>query len=203
MTRREFLPVLAAAAGPSANSRVTVPLHRVTDSYTPIPPGELQHFWGSIWPEAFRVFRSGGIDLATTDGPGAVGHTAADRPVFSGLRRGVLNLVLTDHLPLYWDQGRALPGVTTVFEGCHLSMIALRYAHGNQVPFLSLNTCVHEMLHALLQDVYVTRPKWYQSGSREFRVDYHATLLWLFHDGAAVRESARSYLKRLAGQARA
>jgi len=30
----------------------------------------------------------------------------------SGLRRGGINLVLTDHLPLYWDNDRALAGVT-------------------------------------------------------------------------------------------
>ena len=76
-------------------------------------------------------------------------------------------------------------------------MVALRYAHGNQIPFLSVNTCVHELLHALLQDVFVSRPRWFQTGGREFRTDWYATRLWLFHDGAAVRESAQTYLGRL------
>jgi hypothetical protein len=96
-----------------------------------------------------------------------------------------------------WDNGRALAGVTTIHDGHHVCMLALRYAHGNQIPFLSVNTCVHELLHALLQDVFVSRPKWYQTGGREFRIDWFATGLWLFHDGAAIRKSAQAYLGRL------
>jgi hypothetical protein len=76
-------------------------------------------------------------------------------------------------------------------------VIALRYAHGNQVAFFSNNTCVHELLHALLQDLLQKRPKWYQANGREFRVDWYATRLWLFHEGAAIRESGQVYLKRL------
>jgi len=76
-------------------------------------------------------------------------------------------------------------------------MVALQYAHGNQVPFLSVNTCLHELLHALLQDIFVSRPKWFQTGGREVRIDWYATRLWLFHDGAAIRESAQAYLDRL------
>jgi hypothetical protein len=132
-----------------------------------------------------------------TDGPDEVRHTAGDRPIFIGLRRGVINLVFTELLPMYWDNGRALAGVTTIYDGYHVCMVALRYAHGNQVPCFSVNTCVHELLHALLQDIFVSRPKWYQSGEREFRIDCCATWLWLFHDGAAIRKSGQVYLNRL------
>jgi len=62
------------------------------------------------------------------------------------------------------------------WDGYPVSMIALPYAHGNQIPFLSVNTCVHELLHALLQDIFVSRPKWYQSDGREFRSDWYATV---------------------------
>jgi hypothetical protein len=65
------------------------------------------------------------------------------------------------------------------------------------MPFLSVNTCVHELLHALLQDIFVSRPKWYQSGGREFRIDWYASGLWLFHDGAAIWKSAQVCLDRL------
>src|SRR5437016_3257590 len=109
----------------------------------------------------------------------------------------IINLVLTGHIPLYWDNGRALAGVTTIYEGYHVCLIALPYAHGNRMPFLSVNTCVHELLHALLQDVFVSRPKWFQIGRRELRIDWYATRLWLFHDGGAIRRSAQAYLDRL------
>lgn len=159
---------------------------------------QLHHFWSSIWPEAARDFIRGGMELQTSDGSGEVRRSPGDKPIFLGMRRGAINLVLTDHIPMKWDRGRALAGVTTIYEGYHVCMLALRYAQGNQVPFLSVNTCVHELLHALLQDVFVSRPPWYQTGGREFRIDWYATGLWLFHDGAAIRKSAQAYLARLA-----
>jgi hypothetical protein len=76
-------------------------------------------------------------------------------------------------------------------------MVALRYAHGNQIPFLSVNTCVHELLHVLLQDILISRLKWFQGGGHELRIDWYATWLWLFHDGATIRKSAQAYLDRL------
>ena len=196
MTRRVFLWT-AAAIGSRAQGRLRVPIHRVMDARAHCTPDQLRHFWSSIWPEAVRDFSQGGIELQTTDGPGEVRRSAGDNPILVGLRRGVINLVLTDHLPMYWDNSLALAGTTTLWDGNAVSMIALAYAHGNQVPFLSVNTCVHELLHALLQDIFVSRPKWYQSDGREFRVDSYATGLWLFHDGAAIRESAQACLDRL------
>lgn len=195
LSRRDL--VTAALFSAASPGRVTAPVHRIVDAKAAFPAGALQHFWTSIWPEAVRDLGSGGIDLETTDGPGAVGHTAADRPFFTGLVHGALNLVVTDRLPLYWDNARALAGATTFDRGYCLSLIALRYAHGDRVPFLSTNTVVHEILHALLLDIFVTRPSGYQSVEREYRVDVYATRLWLFHDGAAVRESARRFLARM------
>lgn len=196
MTRRAF----AAIAAVVPSGRIKIPVHRIVDAKAHFPPGVLEHFWSSIWPEAVRDFGRGGIDLQTTDGPGAITHTAADRALFSGLQSGALNLVLTDTLPLYWDNARALAGATTLVRGYCVSVIALRYAHGDRVPFLSVNTCVHEMLHALLLDIFVARPSSYQSVEREYRVDWYATRMWLFHDGGAVRQSARTFLARLASQ---
>jgi hypothetical protein len=158
-------------------------------------PKQRRQFW-SVWPEAVRDFSQRGIGLQTSDGPGEVRRSPGDLPVFIGLRRGVINLVLTDHIPTKWDNGRALAGVNTIHDGYHACLLALQYAHGDQVPFLTVSACVHEILHALLQDVFVSRPKWFQTGGREFRIDWYATGLWLFHDGAAVRKSARACLGR-------
>jgi hypothetical protein len=115
----------------------------------------------------------------------------------SGIDRGFLNIVLTDTIPMEWDQGRGLSGVTTLYRGYHLNMIALSRAHVHQVPFLSLNTCLHEMLHALLGDIFENRPRGVRGQAREYRVDWYATGLWLFGGGPAVRKAARSYVERL------
>lgn len=199
MTRRQFLWTSAMAA---AESPVVVPVHRVVDTRAKCTPEQLKRFWWTIWPEAVRDFNACGIQLQTTDANGEIRRSAGDRPIFIGLKRGVINLLLTDHLPLYWDNSRALAGVTTVHEGHHICLIALRYAHGHQMPLLSVNTCVHELLHALMQDIFVSSPKWYQTGGRELRIDSYATGLWLFRDGAAIRKSAQEYVRRSATASR-
>jgi hypothetical protein len=126
----------------------------------------IRRFSSGIWAEALRDFRLGGIELRTSASTGEVGLTAAERPVITGLERNVINMVLSDHIPMFWDNGRSVAGVTTLYEGYHVCVIALRYAHGNQVPFVAVNTCVHELLHALLEDIFAGPPKWYQAGGR-------------------------------------
>jgi hypothetical protein len=188
---------MAEITAAMTQSPVIVPIHRVVDGHAQFTPEELRNFWWSIWPEATRDFNSGGIQLSTSDGKGEIGRSAAARPIFRGLEHGVVNMVLTDHLPLYWDDARALPGTTTIDEGYHLCLIALRYAHANQVPFVSINTCVHELLHALMQDIFKSRPGGFGTMLREFQIDAYATRLWLFHDGGDIRDSARAYIARL------
>ena len=201
MTRRNFL--WTASAMLSTPSRLSVPVYRILDARAKGPPAQFRLFESSIWPEAVRDFRHGGIDLQVTDGPGEIRYSPGDRPILVGLRRGIVNLILTDHIPMFWDNGREWAGVTTIRDGYHVCMIALRHAHGNQAAFLSVNTCVHELLHALMQDIYLKSPTWYQAGEREFRIDSYATRLWLFHEGAAIRQSAAVYLKRLTSSPRA
>ena len=195
MTRRGLVTALAAAlAGRSAPPPLLVPLNRVMDKRAKCTPEQLRRFSAVIWPEAVRDFGWGGIRFQVTESAGEIRRSPGSRPIFTGLVRGAINLVITDHVPM--DYG-ALAGVTTLYEGFHLCVIALSDAHANQVPYFSVNTCVHELLHLLLQDVYLTRPKWYQTGEREFRIDWYATRLWLFHDGDALRKSAEAYVARL------
>ncbi len=203
MTRRQFLPGLVTAAYTAGNSHppLIVPVHQVIDGRARLRPEKLRYFWSTLWPEAFRNFAAGGIRLQNAFSDGEVRRSPGDRPIFTGLHPGVINMVITNQIPLLWDSGRGLNGVTTRYEGYHICMIAMDYAHGNQIPLLSVNTCVHELLHALLQDVYEDRPGGFHGQSREFRVDWFATRLWLFHDGSALRDSARSYLRKLRSEA--
>ncbi len=196
MTRRDFVRTALAVTAASPTPLI-IPMHRVTDAVGKYRPEQFHRFWSDIWPEAVRDFQRAGIQFQTTDGPGKILRSPGGRPIFYGLERGVINLVLTDHLPSDWDGGRALAGVTAQYNGYHLCLIALRYAHGHQIPFLAVNTCVHELLHALLLDIFVPHPKWFQAGGREVRIDTYATRLWLFHDGAEIRRSAQVFLERL------
>ncbi len=194
MTRRQFVSLTTAGAAASTPEPLIVPVHRVTNSRAQCTPPEFHRFWSVIWPEAVRDFSRCGIRFQTTDGRCEIRRTAGDRPLFTSLERGPVNLVLTDSIPFYWDGGRSLAGLSTLYEGYQLSMIALRHAHAHQVPFVAVNTCVHELLHVLLHDIFISRPRWDHVQERELRTDWYATRLWLFHDGGAIRESTAAYL---------
>jgi hypothetical protein len=194
MTRRAFLWQSVAWA---AHAPLVVPVNLVLDVHAKWRPRALRSFWSSVWPEAVRDFTRGGMRIETRLVAGGVEKFAFRQPLVTGLYRGVINLVVTDLVPYTWDDGRAVNGVTTRYRGYHLCMVAVHRAHGNQVPMLSLNTCVHEILHALLGDVYEPRPGGMTGQMREARVDWYATRLWLFGDGSPIREPARRYVARL------
>ena len=98
-----------------------------------------------VWPEAFRDLGRSGIRLDASPAVGEVWRPPGREPMLGGIEHGVLNIILTGTIPMEWDQGRGLSGVTTLYRGFHVCMIALSRAHVNQIPFLSLNTCLHEM----------------------------------------------------------
>ena len=205
MTRREFVSTAAAGAAVPFSSPVPliVPVHRVVDSRAKCTPRQLRRFSSSIWPEAVRDFQRCGIQLQISEVTGEIRRSPSGRPVFVGLEHGAINFVITDHIPMNWDQGKALTGVSTLYDGYHLSMVALDYAHGHQIPFLSVNTCVHELLHVLLQDIFEIHPKGLPGYEREFRIDWYASRLWLLHDGATIRKAAQAYLDRFRSTAAA
>ena len=181
----------------TAQSPLIVSVNLVLDRQAKLTPGQLGRFWSHIWPQAVEDLGSCGIHLQTSMRTADVLRPPGREPVLTGLEPGAINMVVTDQLPMEWDKGRALSGVTTLYRGNHLCMIALNHAHCHQLPFVSVNTCLHELLHVLLLDVFEDRPMGLPGQAREFRVDYHATLLWLFHDGKAIRNAAQIYLDRL------
>jgi hypothetical protein len=109
----------------------------------------------------------------------------------------MLNVVLTDTVPLDWDNGRSLPGVTTIHEGYHVSVIALKNAYANRLPLLAVNTVVHELLHVFRGDIFVRRSGLLNGADREAAVDWQATRLWLLGDAPRIKECARTYLQHL------
>jgi hypothetical protein len=198
MTRREFVVTLPAAerATFTLQAALVLPVLQVLDSRAKHTAEQLRHFDSSIWEEAVRDFSRCGIQLPYRRTEGEVRRSPAGRPIFTGLDRRAINMVLTGHIPMHWDNGRALAGVTTRYDGCHVCVLALRYAHGHQAPLLSVNTCVHELLHVVLGDIFEDRPPGLSGHGREIRVDWLATRMWLFHDGGAVRSAAETYLDR-------
>jgi hypothetical protein len=197
MTRREFVSTAAAAVLSNPSASLTIPVHRVMDSRSRCTLQQVSHFSSSIWPEAVRDFQRCGIEFQVSQVTGEVRRSPGGRPVFIGLEHRAINLVITDHILQNWDQGKGVTGVSTRYDGYDISMVALDYAHGHQIPFLAVNTCVHELLHVLLLDIFDLHPKGLAGYEREFRIDWYATRLWLFRDGAAIRKSAQVYLDRL------
>ena len=179
----------------AAERPLIVPVQQIIDSRASLSPRQLQRFSG-IWAEATRDLRRCGIELQWTRKISEIRRSPSGAPIFTGLLPHVINMAVTGSIPTQWDSGRGLSGVTTQYEGFHLCVVALNRAHGHQIPFLSINTCVHELLHALLQDIYENRPSGLDGETREMRVDAYATRLWLLHDGAAIRSAAELYMRR-------
>jgi hypothetical protein len=199
MNRRGFIGATALLASGVATDRVEIPVLRIIDRNA---HANARGFISSIWKEAGEVFGRGGIMLRVIDRSGEVLQYPSGRPIFRCLDRSRINVVLTDRVPLDWDKGRSLAGVSALYEGFCICVISMNEAHGNQIPFLAVNTVVHELLHVLLEDVFRDRTSVFQGQSSEARVDLHATRLWLFGGDETVRESAKVCLDRLAKGAR-
>jgi len=197
MTRRGFLALAVSMS--SRATEVAVPVHVAIDTRAKIAPERLARVWGRLWGQAVRDFARGGIRIEATFGEGSVERPYGREPIVLGLERGALNVVVTNHIPMQWDRACSLCGVTTVYRGYHLCLIALDNAHPDEIPFIATNTCVHEMLHAMLFDIFDHDPGGVHGQLRELRVDWYATRLWLLHDGADVRRSAGAYARALAG----
>lgn len=201
MRRRQFLLAAGpAAAGTTDVDGLVVPVRLIMDSQVKWQPYEAEWFRSRLWAEAVRDLTACGIPLQTSDAAGEVSRPPFREPVITGLERGALNVVVTSRIPMTWDGGRALCGVTTRYRGFHLCMVALDRAHGHQVPFFSVNTCFHELLHVLMLDIFEARPQGATGQAREWRVELQATRMWLFGDGRAVRDSTWTDLERLRGE---
>ena len=194
-TRREFLAlVLAARAAPPP--LVTVPVDILFDQDAKLGDWAVRHFW-ALWAEAVRDFGWCGVFFRTRVRDAGMWRPPHRQPVISGLGERVLNLVVTNTIPLEWDKTRMVRGITTLYRGHHLCLVAIHQANRHRVPLIGVNTIVHELLHALLLGILEPRPAGVRGHAREARVEWLATRLWLFHSGTGIRESARQYVERL------
>jgi hypothetical protein len=112
MTRRDFIYEAMVAAGLRTELKLTVPIRRVMDRYAQCTPEQLRRFWWSIWPEAVKDFNGGGIQLECSGATREIRRSPGGRPIFTGLSAEAINLVLTDHIPVAWDNGRAPGGMS-------------------------------------------------------------------------------------------
>src|SRR3954447_13347261 len=196
-TRRQFVGLLPATlAAALAPSTVTVPVDILFDKDAHLSDWGVRGFW-ALWAETVRDLGWCGVRLQTRVREAGMWRPPNRQPVISGLGERVLNVVVTNSIPEIWDNGRILRGVTTLYRGHHLCMIAMNFAGRNRVPLVAVNTCTHELLHALMLDIFELRPGGAYGQARELRIDWLATRLWLFHAGAGIRESARMYADRL------
>jgi len=202
MNRRNLLQaLLASPLALQAAPTLEVPVLCLTDTNAKCSPSTISQFRSAVWNEAVATFAKCGIRLRINERSGEVRKHPSGGPRFIGLERGKVNIVLTDYVPADWDGGRFSAGVSTVSEGYHLCVISMYAAHGNRIPYLSVNTVAHELLHIFLQDIFVTRGDMIHGYGRESRADWYATRMWLSGEGAPVRDATRQYLARLAAGA--
>jgi hypothetical protein len=199
LTRRQFLgtPLAAPVIGCCSTSLIEVPVLRLLDKNAALSSTEIQAFYDTVWDEAARLFQSCEVALRTIEKVGEIRRYPSGRPRFLGLERNMMNVVLTETVPLAWDNGRSLCGLTTIYEGYHLSVLALRNAYPNRLPILAVNTVVHEMLHVLRGDIFVRRAGFLNGADREAAVDWQATQLWLVGGLRGLKEWANRYVQAL------
>lgn len=173
-----------------------MPVLRLLDKNARSNAAQVRQFYSMVWDQADRDFRQCGVMLQTVERTCEIRKHVSGHPRFEDLDRSMVNVVLTDSIPLDWDNGRGLAGVATIYEGCHLCVIAMNYAHPHRIPLVAVNTLVHELLHIFFQDIFVARGGLIHSQTHEFRVDWYATRLWLFGASDVVRESTAEYLAR-------
>ncbi|HYO80022.1 MAG TPA: hypothetical protein VES20_01365 [Bryobacteraceae bacterium] len=181
-------------------TRLEVPVLRLVNRRARTSEEQVREFLDDVWGEAVRSFERCGVALRTVERVGDLRSYPSGRPRFDMLERTMVNVVLTDRVPLAWARGRSVAGVATVYEGFHLCVVAMEFAHPNRFPFVVVNTVVHELLHIFLQDIFVHRTHGLRDAVQEASVDWHATRLWLFNDGAGIRDAVRAYLRRLPGE---
>src|SRR5687767_13868164 len=114
MTRREFFSIAAAAMSPDA---IVLPICHVLDARARYSKEQIHTFWSHIWPEAVRDLGRCGVRLESSVKTGEVRRTPIGKPLFTGLERVPINFIITDHIPMEWDRGRALSGVSTRYHG--------------------------------------------------------------------------------------
>jgi hypothetical protein len=183
-------------AGTPAPAVVEVPVLYVTNKHARCSAVEVSRFRSVVWDEAVRVFARCGVLLRVVERTGEVLKYPSGRPRFLELDRRRVNVVLSDNVPLDWDNARYSPGIAAAYEGFAVCVIAMPRAHANRIPFLAVNTVVHELLHILLEDIFVAPGGLLRDHGRETRVDWHATRMWLFGADATVRESAREFMRK-------
>jgi hypothetical protein len=176
---------------------VTVPVRLILDGRAKWSRAAMARFWSDLWPEAVQCLARGGVRLDCRLAAGELEAPEGREPIVLGLDPRAINFVVTHRIPREWDLGRAWSGVATMYRGHVLCVASVYRARGNEVPFLSVNTCLHELLHALSGDVFETRPGGVRGGWREARIDWLATRLWLFGDGSGIRDAARACAARL------
>ncbi len=199
MNRRQLLlsALPLAIRAHSEDSPVEVPVLCMMNALASTKPESVRVFRAGVWDEAVRTFADCGVHLRVTERAGEILKYPSSRPRFIGLERGQVNVVLTDTIPLDWDNGRQVAGGSTVYEGYVVCVIAMKLAQRLSVPLLAMNTVVHELLHVFLGDVFEPRGGRLRRYNREGRVDWEATRMWLGADATAVRSAARAHLLRM------
>jgi len=192
VTRRGFLVAASAAA---ANQPLTLAVDQIFNLRANLTASRLKG-QASLWGEASSEFERCGVRLSGDSRMGEIRLSPGGRPIFTALNQRAINVYFTDRIPMDWDRARALAGVSTRYDNASLCVIALRYARVNRIPFLAVNTCVHELLHVITGDIFRRQTGRFSTETRELAIDAMATRLWFGGGCGDVTEAARAYRAR-------
>ena len=78
-----------------------------------------------------------------------------------------------------------------------LAVVALKDAYPNRLPFVAVNTMVHELLHVIRGDIFLRRGGLLNGADHEAAVDWQATQLWIQGSLPGIKRSAGTYVQKL------
>src|SRR5258708_5391571 len=99
MTRRDLVQALALVV-PAPETHLEITIRRVMDKYARSSPAQIRSFLSAVWNEAVRDFARGSITLRIVESEGEVLRHPSGRPSFKCLDRSMINVVLTDRVPV-------------------------------------------------------------------------------------------------------
>jgi hypothetical protein len=127
-------------------------------------------FWECLLREAEHDLIHAGVRITSTVGQGWIERGDIDA-FFHGVQPEAINVYVTHWIPLCWDLGRGLCGLSGLAGATEVIVVSAENAHRHIVPYLATNTLAHEIGHVLRGDLRLRNPGGWEEQQRELSLD--------------------------------
>jgi hypothetical protein len=137
---------------------------------------DVDWFRNCLLPEALLDLTKAGVAPIVRWGGGWIERKEADA-LFHGVVPKAVNVFVTPWVPLCWDKGMGLCGLSGIAAGTDTVIVSTANAHRHLVPYLATNTLLHEFGHVLRGDLHRKNTNGWGEQMDELAVDRTVTHL--------------------------